>query len=362
MIFKMKKIYLVEYIWIDGKNPVQGLRSKSRCIELEDKFEKITINDFPLWNFDGSSTYQAKGGNSDLILQPVSFVIDPLEDNGDYLVMCEVLNHDSTPHISNMRSILSNIMAHKDLRDQDPWVGFEQEYTMFRNKLPLGWPDQGDPAPQGHYYCSIGADRAFGRNIVMQHAHACMKANIIYYGFNAEVMPGQWEFQTGYRGANNGESIDAMTICDHTYFARWLLYRIAENHGINISLDSKPMKGDWNGAGMHVNFSTKDMRQKDIGKETIDNAIELLSKKHAEHIKCYGSKLEERLTGLHETSSIDKFSYGDADRGCSIRIPRMTLIKGYGYLEDRRPGANAEPYKVAARLLATIAKIDIEIE
>ena len=345
---------MVEYIWLDGKKPVAKMRSKSRVVELPSK-PKLT--DFPEWSFDGSSTYQAIGKDSDLILRPVCFVHDPLENGGDYLLMCEVINPDSiTPHPSNSRSRLRKILD-GGAADHDPWLGFEQEYTMFQRNIPLGWPEHGYPAPQGPYYCGVGSEQIFGRDLAMEHAHACIKAGLFYYGLNAEVMPGQWEFQVGYRGAKN-EHTDALTICDHTWLARWLIQRISEEYDVHISIDNKPVKGDWNGAGMHTNFSTEPMRNPATGRKTIDEAILRLSKKHKEHIIHYGDRLEERLTGLHETSDIYEFSAGDANRGCSIRIPRIVALKGHGYLEDRRPGANSDPYMVAARIIATVCDID----
>lgn len=349
----MTTLKLAEYIWLDGTVPVSKIRSKSRVLPLSDS---PTVADFPEWGFDGSSTYQAQGGNSDLLLRPVHVVSDPLSDGGDYLVMCEVFSPDQTPHPSNTRSKLRRVLdggADKEM----PWVGFEQEYTMFKGNIPLGWPEHGYPAPQGPYYCGVGSEQIFGRELAMEHAHACVKAGIIYYGLNAEVMPGQWEFQIGYRGAKN-ESADPLTICDHTWIARWLIHRMSEKHNIHISIDNKPVKGDWNGAGMHTNFSTAPMRDPSIGIKAINDAIKRLETKHKNHIKHYGYLLEERLTGLHETSSIHEFSSGDADRGCSIRIPRGVALNGCGYLEDRRPGANADPYMVSARLLATVCDID----
>jgi glutamine synthetase len=350
---KMTTLSLVEYIWLDGTKPVCNIRSKSRVVELP---TPPKVADFPEWSFDGSSTYQADGGDSDLLLQPVCVVNDPLENGGDYLVMCEVLNPDKTPHHSNSRSKLRQILDDGGAQEA-PWIGFEQEYTMFKKNIPLGWPEHGYPAPQGPYYCGVGPEQIFGRELAMEHAHACMKAGLMYYGLNAEVMPGQWEFQIGYRGAK-GEDADAITICDHTWIARWLIHRMSERHNIHISIDNKPIKGDWNGAGMHTNLSTAAMRNPEIGKKTIDEAVKRLEQKHNEHIKHYGDRLEERLTGQYETSSIHEFSSGYADRGCSIRIPRMVEQKGYGYLEDRRPGANADPYMVAARLIATICEVN----
>jgi glutamine synthetase len=352
----MSKLKLVEYIWLDGTKPVCKIRSKSRVVQLP---EFPTLKDFPEWSFDGSSTAQAVGQDSDCILKPACLVNDPLEDGGDYLLLCEVLNPDQSVHTSNTRAKLRAVLDAGG-GEQDPWVGFEQEYTMFRKNIPLGWPEHGYPAPQGPYYCGVGPEQIFGRTLAMQHAEACMKANLIYYGLNAEVMPGQWEFQIGYRGVKN-EDAGALNISDHTWIARWLLHRLSENHNIHISLDNKPVKGDWNGAGMHTNFSTKAMREAPTGRQAIDDAVEKLSAKHKEHIVHYGHGLEERLTGLHETSSIHEFSAGQSDRGRSIRIPKMVSLTGTGYLEDRRPGANSDPYLVAARLIATICGVEDKV-
>ncbi len=343
---------LAEYIWIDGAVPTRFVRSKAKVVSVGDN---PSIEDFSEWSYDGSSTNQASGDDSDCILKPVEFVSDPIRGEGNYLVMCEVMNSDGTPHESNSRAQLREILdAGGDA--QEAWVGFEQEYTLFKGRQPLGWPENGYPGPQGPYYCGVGADEIFGRDVAETHAALCLETEIMYYGLNAEVMPGQWEFQTGYRGIE-GETAEALKICDHTWIARWLLHRVAEEYGISVTFDNKPVKGDWNGAGMHTNFSTKDTRDKSKGKQAIEDATKKLSAKHKEHITLYGAGLAERLTGDHETCDIDTFKVGDADRGCSIRIPQQVVQKGYGYFEDRRPGANADPYLVAARLIATVADV-----
>lgn len=344
----------VTYIWIDGTSPTQALRSKVKIVPY--KNDSLALEDLPQWNFDGSSTYQATGHDSDLILQPVHMVKDPILGHGNYLVLCEVLNPDGSPHPSNKRARLVQLM--EKCKDQDPWIGFEQEYTLFSGQQPLGWPDRGYPAPQGPFYCGVGADEVFGRHLVEEHAQACLDAGIMLYGINAEVMPGQWEFQIGYRGVDS-ESADPLNASDHLWLARWLLYRIGEEYDITAKLHPKPIKGDWNGAGKHTNFSTKAMRDPKKGMEAINTAIKALEGRHQEHIAVYGHDLELRLTGKHETAHISQFVAGVGNRGASVRIPRPVANKGYGYLEDRRPGANANPYEVAAILVETICGVQV---
>lgn len=342
---------LAEYLWLDGEKPTARIRSKTRVFELPTGSE-VDLVCFPAWNFDGSSTYQAEGGNSDLLLQPVNYVRDPIRGAGNYLVLCEVFDANGAPHATNTRARLRAALEAGGA-DEEPWVGFEQEYTLFREGVPLGFPVNGYPSPQGPFYCSVGADRAFGRDLVEAHAAACLEAGLMIYGINAEVMPGQWEFQIGYRGVDS-ESADPLNVADHLVFARWLLSRLGERYGLVASFDPKPVEGDWNGAGAHTNFSTRAMRDPEHGLAVIRGAIRKLSERHDTHIAHYGAGLHKRLTGLHETCSIDEFRGGVADRGASIRIPRQVEQNGCGYLEDRRPGANCDPYRVCTVLLETI--------
>lgn len=345
----MSNLKTVEYIWIDGTKPVPYLRSKTKILHLPDKFG---IEDIPDWGFDGSSTKQAVGENSDCILRPVNFVSDPLHDGGDYLVMCEVFEERDKPHISNTRAQLRKTLEKIDNK-HEPMFGFEQEYTLFNGNVPLGWPDRGNPGYQGRFYCGVGTDNCYGREIANKHRAACIDAGILYYGMNAEVMPGQWEFQIGYRG-NKQEDAGALNIADQTWLGRWLLYRICEEYDVHVSYDNKPVKGDWNGAGMHTNFSYRAMREVETGRTEIDRTIKKLAATHKKHIEGYGHLLHERLTGLHETSSIEEFSFGNSDRGRSVRIPKTVAERGYGYIEDRRPGANADPYVVAELIMDSV--------
>ena len=326
----------LEYIWLDGFKPTQSLRSKTR---IERDFSG-KIEDCPIWSFDGSSTQQAEGNDSDCLLKPVAIFPDPDRSNG-YLVMTEVLNADGTPHESNGRATI-------DDDDNDFWFGFEQEYFLNdpTTNLPLGFPENGYPSPQGQYYCSVGAKNAFGRDIVEDHLDQCLEAGINVEGINAEVATGQWEYQVFAKGAKNAG--------DQVWVARYLAERNAEKWGVSIDLHPKPIKGDWNGSGMHANFSNEVMRTKG-GEELFNKICEAFDGKNIKkHMDVYGAHNEERLTGLHETQSIDKFSYGVSDRGASIRIPIGTVEDGWiGRLEDRRPASNGDPYKIASVIVST---------
>ena len=334
---------LAEYIWIDGTVPTQKLRSKTKVLPENGNTD---LSDFPMWVFDGSSTNQAEGNKSDCLLKPVRHIPDPIRGEGSFLVLCEVLNPDGTPHKSNTRSKMAQMMEN-GVGETEPYFGFEQEYTLFKGSSPLGFPsDRRFPAAQGPYYCGIGADEVSGRPLVEAHLKACLDAGIAITGVNAEVMPGQWEFQVG------GPEVDGLAACDHLWLARYMLYRIGEDMGISATLDAKPVPGDWNGAGMHTNFSTKAMRAEG-GIKAINDAIELFSKRVPEHLKVYGDGYESRLTGHHETCRYDEFRAGESDRTASIRIPANVAAEGRGYLEDRRPNANACPYLVATVMLET---------
>jgi len=334
----MNKV-MVEYIWIDGNKPTAKLRSKTKVVDGK----VSSVKDLPEWGFDGSSTMQAEGNFSDCLLRPVYIVMDPLRGGDNILVMCEVFNSDGSIHSSNKRAHLRQL--NEIYASEESWFGIEQEYTFFDGIKPLGWPDNGFPAPQGGYYCGVGSDEVFGRDIVEEHMEACINAGIMISGINAEVMPGQWEFQIG--------PLSPLKAADEVWLARWLLYRIGEDYNVSATLHPKPVSGDWNGAGAHTNFSTKSMREPG-GIKIIEEACKKLAKTHDKHIKIYGSSNEQRLTGDHETCSMEEFKYGVSDRGASIRIPMQTANDGFGYLEDRRPSANMDPYLVCAALIDTV--------
>ncbi len=324
-----------EYIWLDGYKPVANLRSKTKVLDFD--FYNGELDILPVWSFDGSSTKQAEGHSSDCLLKPASVYPDPQRHNA-FLVVCEVLNADGTPHASNTRALIEN-------NDPEYWFGFEQEYVLTMDGKPLGFPDKGFPAPQGMYYCSVGTPNVSGREIVEEHLDTCLEAGLELTGVNAEVMIGQWEFQVLGKGAQ--------TAADDLVLSRYLLHRVTESYGVTVEFHPKPIKGDWNGSGMHTNFSNRLMREKG-GEELFMAICDKFGKYHQEHIEVYGAHNDQRLTGLHETQAIDKFSYGVSDRGSSIRIPVGTAQNWKGYLEDRRPASNADPYLVTNRIVLTI--------
>lgn len=332
----------LEYIWLDGYTPTANLRSKTK---IESDFSG-KLEDCPVWAFDGSSTQQAEGGSSDCLLKPVAIYPDPARENG-WLVMTEVLNPDGTAHESNSRATIASDV------DDDFWFGFEQEYFIMdtHTDLPLGFPPGGYPGPQGLYYCSVGGKNTHGRELVERHADYCLEAGLNFEGINQEVACGQWEFQIFAKGAKNAG--------DQIWVARYLLDRLTEEYGWYIEYHPKPIKGDWNGSGMHANFSNTLLRTAG-SKEIYEKVCEAFRPVTKEHIAVYGAYNDQRLTGLHETASINDFSYGVSDRGASIRIPIMTVEKGWkGWLEDRRPASNGDPYKIAARIIKTVEGVKV---
>ncbi|KAF1760481.1 hypothetical protein GCK72_008730 [Caenorhabditis remanei] len=242
------------YVWIDGTG--EQLRAKTRTFDVKPKY----VSEYPVWNYDGSSTGQAEGDNSDRYLRPVAVFPDPFSGGHNVLVMCDTLDNEMKP-------------------------------------------------------------------------------------------TGQWEYQIG--------TCEGIDMGDQLWISRYILHRVAEMFGVCISLDPKPKvtMGDWNGAGCHTNFSTSEMR-KPNGLTAIFEAMKGLEKTHLDAMKVYdpngGQDNLRRLTGRHETSQADKFTWGVANRACSIRIPRQVADEAKGYLEDRRPSSNCDPYLVTAMIVKSV--------
>ena len=337
--------YKLEYIWLDGYAPTPNLRGKTQIKDF-DAFP--ALEDLPLWGFDGSSTLQAEGSNSDCVLKPVRVVPDSTRLNGA-IVLCEVMLPDGeTPHPTNQRATI--------LDDDGAWFGFEQEYFFYKNGRPLGFPTEGYPAPQGLYYCGVGASGVgpLARKIVEEHLDLCLTAGINHEGINAEVAKGQWEFQIFGKGSKRA--------ADEMWIARYLLQRLCESYEIDIEYHCKPLGDtDWNGSGMHANFSTEHLRTVG-GNAYFEALMGAFEKNLMDHIAVYGPDNDKRLTGKHETAPWNKFSYGVADRGASVRVPHSFVRNGYkGYLEDRRPNSEGDPYQIASQILKTIAEVPTDV-
>jgi glutamine synthetase len=365
---------ILEYIWLGGNNEIRG---KTKILQINENHEikleqlpdwnydsktKIlptnenpgfNLEQLPIWNYDGSSTKQADGSDSEVILHPVRLYHNPFElthkDSNNnclknYIVLCDTYLKDGTPHSTNTRYQANDILS-KHL-NEEPWYGIEQEFFMIDNNThqPLGFNTDGSALPQGQYYCSVGAGNCYGRNIAQEMLNKCLEIGLNITGLNFEVAPGQCELQIREEGLKAADDLILM---------RYVLQRVAEKHNVRIDFSAKPIKGDWNGSGCHVNFSTKQMREPG-GYQIILDSMPKLERKHLEHIKVYGDDNSDRLTGKHETSSMEKFSFGVADRGASVRIPNSTKNDGMGYFEDRRPSSSMDPYLVLSKLLDTV--------
>lgn len=329
--------FILEYIWLDSDSE---FRSKTKVIDSG--IDPRYVETLPIWNYDGSSTGQAVGTDSEIMIKPVFICKDPFRKEIDsYLVLCETYDKEMKPLCNNHRILAKKILDF--YKKQEPWFGLEQEYFIMNKGLPLGF-EYGSPEPQGKYYCGVGSGRALGRKIVDEHLQYCLYAELKIGGVNAEVAPGQWEFQIG--------PLDNVQVGDHLLVARYILNRVAEKYGYDICYHPKPLgiNADWNGSGCHTNFSTNQMRNEN-GIKHIYNALECLKEYHKIHIKSYGKDNEMRLSGKHETSNINNFSIGIANRGSSIRIPNETVKNNKGYFEDRRPAANIDPYLVCTLIL-----------
>ncbi len=396
---------VLEYIWQDANG---NFRSKTKVMPTvcwEDSIETT-----PLWNFDGSSTGQATTENSEVYLKPYFKCMDPLrtlssqryaqlvfcdlwvpdrDENGEYQFeegLSETMNgqkqtikeevsnwiHISNleerektlnntwakmsgkklklkPHPDNKRESAKKLFEKNRVVGSDPWFGFEQEFFFYDLKTMdiVGWRDGNIPEEQGKYYCGVGRSnevstvRRLAEKVMKETI--CIEGHLDCCGWNLEVAPGQCEFQIRGSGLKAADNL--------THF-RYILQRIAESEGYGVTFHPKPKDGDWNGSGLHTNYSTNSMRYTD-GYKYMEEAITRLSYKHLEHMAVYGKDNNMRMTGKHETASFDKFTWGVANRSASIRIPRQCWVEKCGYIEDRRPASNADPYDICIALVNT---------
>jgi len=345
----MNSKIIAEYIWVDSEN---NMRSKNRILSLGEG-DLLDENLYPKWSFDGSSTSKKNNDSyidhrSDVYLYPIAVYPNPFYNTSSYkyvIVLCATsTNHNE---YMNCKSICEKY------EDYEPLFGVEQEYMILdphNSNRGYKWMTQDDPR-HGHqdvcraYYCSVGGDRSFGREMVDEHMYMSLSAGISICGTNAEVVASQWEYQIGV--------CSPMKLCNDLIVSRYILLRLSEKYNCAISFDPKPIPG-WNGSGCHVNFSTKYTRLPVDGMYHIINACTSLSKKHPEHMEVYGENNKKRLCAKYETSSYDLFTYGVADRNASVRIPQHVSDESCGYLEDRRPAANMNPYLVIPKIIETV--------
>lgn len=336
----------VEYFWVTAKNDAV---SKTKIVDFPTK--PTVPSDFPAFYADASSVFGVPfadlglydpATNADCKLHPVRMAPFPFRSGypgGSYLVLCEVLNHqDDTPHPTNTRAALRAVM--KEVAAQEPWIGIEQEYRLWA--VEKG--DAGDTLNE----LTTGQ----GQRFVDEHMLACVQAGIPFVGSNREALTDCWEFQVG------GPGVDPLMAADQLWMARWLLYRVAETSGLAVDLDPAPAVGFWNGLSTHTNFSTKAMRTPKGGYAHIIAACEALKGAVDKHLAVYGEPEFSRRVAEHRPVSVPcrftEFSYGVADRLASVRIPGHVAVRGHGYIEDRRPCVDADPYEVAKALLETI--------
>jgi glutamine synthetase len=329
--------YIVEYIWIDA---LGNLRSKNKVYLEEPK----SILDITPWNFDGSSTGQAETIDSERFLKPVFMC----KRKKRFYVLCAVYEDYqlTKPALYNNFDSCSKVLRSK--MEERPWFGFEQEYFILKreetniSRNHFGLTPNSLMNAQGQYYCSVGAENAFSRKIAEKHLKFCLKAGLSIYGTNAEVAPSQWEYQIG--------TIEGIQAAHELWISRYFLKKIAEKYDACIEFHPKPFE-NLNGSGCHTNFSTEKTRGPSGFEYMKTNIFPKLLENHKRHIENYGTDNHKRLTGIHETASIEKFSWGISSRGDSIRVGMETANNGYGYFEDRRPASNCDPYLVCMLLV-----------
>ena len=322
-----------EYIWIGGNNEI---RSKTRVLH-DISVENCVIGKIPEWNYDGSSTDQADSdGNTEVLLKPCVVYKDTFRCFSNcvcLLVLCDTYNTDNVELSTNNRYNADVIFSEID--KEECWFGLEQEYFIRFNNQTF------EPINNGTHYC--GVSNKLEKTIVEEHLQTCVTTGLEISGINAEVASGQWEFQIG--------PSKGISAADQLIISRYLLERIAEKYNATIDYSPK-LSENANGSGCHINFSTKDMREPG-GLNIILSCMDKLKMKQEEHISAYGKNNHLRLTGLHETSCLNNFTWGIGTRNTSVRIPNATKKNGYGYFEDRRPGANIDPYLATSVIAKT---------
>jgi len=336
---------LAEYVLIDvDSSDGKAFDLCSKTLTLDAAPE--SISDLPSWGISGDD-------GTDVHMVPRRIYRDPFRRGDNILVLTDCYYEAKegsckdygSPARFNTRARCEATMALAAEMQEDPWFGIEQEYYLLdaRTGWPLGWPKGSCPGKHKEgYYCSTGATKAIGRDIVEAHARACLYAGIKFGGINSEEAPAQWEFQVG--------PLSGVGAADDLWMARYILQRVCEIYQVGVTFDPKPVQG-WPGIGCHTNYSTIATRTKPGGMDAMLEQIQKLRERHKEHLAVYGKGNERRLTGKDDTAAMKEFSFGVADRSASIRIGRKVAERDCGYYEDRRPAANMDPYVVTAKIV-----------
>lgn len=331
----------VDYVWVDGTG--ENVRSKARTIEfIPDNHKEV-----PVWGSDGKASMLPVPKESDVLLVPVAIYNDPFRRGNNKLVLCDTYEYDGKALPTNHRKSFCDAL--NKVCDQEIMWGLEQQYmVMDMDERPFGWPVMlGEPRKHMGYYCSVGGNKVYGREIAESHYRACLYAGVQIASIHPDAIPGQWEFQIGVSPGIKGP--------DDLWMARYILGRISEEYGTHICYHPKRYE-NLSGSSCHVNFSTKATR-KDNGLSTLQEYMQKLSKRHDEHLKKYdpygGEQNKRRLTGKDGASAADTFSSGVGDKNLSVRITKESETKKKGYVEDRRPAANGDPYAVCDMIVRT---------
>ncbi len=334
---------LIEYVWLGGSG--WDFRGKTKVLDTP-----ITnVRELSEWNYDGSSTRQAETGKSEILIKPVKLIPDPFRGGHHKIALCETFTPEGDPAPANFRYLARAVFEDETTKGEEVWFGIEQEYILARaseegpkDLVPLAWSGKKQRVPQGDFYCGVGAGKAISREIAEEHLQKCLAAELNIAGINAEVFPGQWEFQIGI--------CKGIDVADQLWLARYLLIRVCEKYDVVPMFDPKPFKGDWNGSGCHVNISTNSTRNSINKVEAVELLLNQMKNNFIDDILFFGEKNDERLTGRHETSSLSEFTWSVAGRHTSVRIPTTTSKGETGYFEDRRPAGNMDPYLACGRI------------
>lgn len=319
------KPFKVEYIWLDGEEPSQQIKSKTKIIYLSDRQESVGMQDIPPSSFDGTNTNQSSKDNPECLLIPAFITPDPQRSNG-IIALCEVFNADGRPSSTNYRRYLHILL--ENLRDHAPSAGFEQKYFVFKDGIPVVWNLKDARLQETNHYCSVGTKNISARDFTEDHLNLCLSATLPITGVNAETSPGQWSIQVG------GSSTDVLSAADSLIVTRFLLQRLSEKYGYTISFDPNLLVLQSAKSRLVTSFSTSLMRGEG-GLEWIKASCDAFA----------------QLGSAPEIAS--HYGYGSqmpVDKEAPVRIPLAVMLSKMGFFEDTRPSADANPYRVLSFL------------